>query len=132
MTSDQTNRIDRVETEQQELRSEVSNITAVVGKLEVGLSNVGQMVSQMASSVQAIASRQAERTPTNWGWVLAALGLLGAVIVLYTGPIEKRQERMHAEVSENRRAIAEIRSEQACAAESARWIEKDHDRGASP
>lgn len=125
-------RIERIEADQQELGRKVYEVTAAVGKIEVGMNSLISVVRDQSESMRAIAARQNERRDTNWfGLVSACIGvisILGAFIMLHVSPIREQVMDHHRrlEVTTDR-AILHA-ADAARQAETLRWLEKDYDR----
>jgi hypothetical protein len=130
-------RIERIESDQQALGQKVYEVTAAVGKIEVGMNSLISVVRDQSESMRAIAARQNERRDTNWfGLVSSCIGvitILGAFIMLHVSPIREQVSDHHRRLE----VVTERAIEQAAAAarqtETLRWLEKDYDlRQAGP
>lgn len=113
-------RITRIEDQMSRV---ITSMGEVVAEQRATNANVDALVAAMEKSNLKIESL-ADNGRTNWGLILGTLGLLGTLILLYTGPIEDRldeeiksSENDHRQVSANSIDIATIK-------ETLRWVEK--------
>jgi len=125
-------RILRVEDQISEVAASLGSVIAEQRATNANVNSLVVSMREQGELIRQVAARQNERTPTNWGWLISAVLLLGIIIALYTNPIDRKVDLVHKEGQEARAELMRVAVETARQAESLRWLEKDHDRKAGP
>ena len=121
-------RIIRVEDQIGELASSVGSVIAEQRATNANVNALVTTIREQGEIIRQVAARQNERTPTNWGWLISAVLLLGIIIALYTNPIDRKVDLVHKEGQQNQAELMKLAVDAARKAETLRWLEKDYDR----
>lgn len=120
---DLINRVGRIESTIADLADQVGEAVAEQRAVNATVTSLASTVHEQSSQIRAITTRMSEPRQMNWNAIIGGVVLLGSFILLYTGPIHSRTERL--ESREDRRQERELvrARESGEVAERLRWLE---------